>query len=313
MTTSALVLIPSALLLIVLLLGFTGCAEIIGIEPWRPSRPSPPSPPSPSPPPYSDDVLGEESLVAYWPLGEQEGETIAVDVKGAHNGAYEFKEFPDYPAIPPENPSAAAPGTLNLGQPGIVAGDIVPPPGPDALKTTCIEVNGGFVSVPFDAALNPEKFSVEAWVHVGWSADSPPGARVIVTSFDVTGGTKGFGLFANEDNIWKAYVGTDAGVTIVNGPEVILDTTNHIVLTYDGADLRLYLNGTEATIEQNIVYQPSTESKLLIGVGAPHLAPEERFPWVGKLQCVALYNLDLTLEAIVKHYQHGNAIEIPKP
>ena len=37
MTTSALVLIPLALLLVVLLLCFAGCGEIIGIDPWRPS------------------------------------------------------------------------------------------------------------------------------------------------------------------------------------------------------------------------------------------------------------------------------------
>ena len=309
MTTSALVLIPSALLLIVLLLGFTGCGEIIGIEPWRPRGPSP-RPPSP---PYSDDVLGEQGLVAYWPLGEPIGATTAVDATGGgHDGAYESKEFPDYPAIPPESPSAAAPdGTLILQSPGLLPGDTMPPHLPDSPKTTCIEVNGGFVSVPFDAALNPAKFSVEAWVHVGWSADSPPGAQVIVASFDATGGTKGFVLYAGEDNIWKAFVGTGAGITTANGPDVIFDTTNHIVLTCDDADLRLYLNGAQSTGEK-AAYQPSTESRLLIGAGAPQL-PEERFPWVGKLQCVALYNLPLTLEQIVKHYERGNAIEIPAP
>jgi len=304
MTTSALVLIPPTLLLIVLLLGFTGCGELIGIDPWRPKGPSPPSSPSP---PYSDYVLDEGSLVAYWPLGEPLGATTAVDARGvaAHNGAYDSKPFPDDPAIP----SAAAPGTLILESPGLLPGDTKPPHGPDAPITTCIEVNGGFVSVPFDAALNPAQFSVEAWVHVGWSADSPAGVRVIVVSLDVTGGTKGFALFAGEDNIWKALVGTGAGTTTANGPEVILDTTVHIVLTYDSIDLKLYLNGSESTTEPT-GYQFSTESRLLIGAGAPQL-PEERAPWVGKLQCVALYNLPLTLEQIAKHYQRG--IEIPGP
>jgi hypothetical protein len=294
MTTSALVLVPSALLLIVLLLGFTGCADIIGIEPWGPG-------PSPRPTtPYSDYVLDEASLVAYWPLGEPVGATTAVDVKGAHNGTYQSKTFPDDPAIP----SAAAPGTLILGSPGLLPGDTEAPHLPDSPKTTCIEVNGGFVSVDFDAALNPAPFSVEAWVYVGWAGDGPAGIRVIAASLDVTGGTKGFALFADEDNNWKAQVGTGAGITTANGPEVVLDTVNHLVLTYDGADLRLFLNGSESTIEP-AAYQPSTESRLLIGAGAPQL-PEERGPWVGKLQCVALYNLPLTLEQIAKHYQRGN-------
>jgi hypothetical protein len=312
LTTSALFLIPPTLLLIVLLLCFAGCAEVIGIEPWEDPKQEPSPPP---PPPYSEVVLGEkESLVAYWPLGEPSppGEpagVTAVDATGGgHDGTYQRKPLPPEPAIS----SAAALGTLTLGSPGLLPGDIVPPPGPDAPKTTCIEVDGGFVSVPFDAVLNPAKFSVEAWVHVGWKADSPAGARVIVASFDVTGGTKGFELFAGEDNLWKAHVGTGAGITTANGPDVVFDKTNHIVVTYDGSDLRLFLDGSPSTTEPAAGYQPSTESRLLIGAGAPQL-PEERFPWVGKLQCVALYNLPLTPDQILKHYQRGTATDMPKP
>jgi hypothetical protein len=272
-----------------LLLCFAGCAEVIGIDRWRPS-------PDPKPPPeYTPTIQAEPTLVAYWPLGEQAGETTAVDIQGGHNGTYESKMLQGDDAIP----SVAAPGTLNLGQAGIVAGD---PQG------TCIEVNGGFVSVPFDEKLNPKDFSIEAWVHVGWSADSPAGLRFIVVSFDTTGGNKGFALFAGEDNIWKALLGKGADATIANGPSVDFDTTNHLVLTYNGSELGLFLNGAPSTAVVSD-YQPSTESRLLIGVGGPQL-PEERGPWVGKLQCVALYSPSLTPEQILKHYQRGNAIDI---
>jgi hypothetical protein len=285
MTTSALVLIPPTLFLIVLLLGFTGCAGLLDVEPWRPS-------PEPEPPPeYSPIILDERTLVAYWPLGEEPGSTIAVDVQGGRNGTYESKVLPD----DPDNLSAAAPGTLTLGKPGIVAGD------PQA---TCIEVDGGFVSVPFDAELNPNEFSIEAWVHVGWSADSPPGVRIVMVSFDAADGViKGFGLVAGDDNIWKAFVGAGAGITTANGPDVVFDTTNHLVLTYDGSELRFFLNGAQSTTVVSD-YQPSTESRLLIGVGAPQL-PEERQPWVGKIQCVALYSGALNSEQVAIHFQLG--------
>jgi hypothetical protein len=285
MTTSALVLIPPTLLLIVLLLGFTGCAGLLDVEPWRPS-------PEPEPPPeYSPTILAERTLVAYWPLGEKADETKAVDVKGGRNGDYESKVLD----ADSENLSAAAPGTLTLGKPGIVAGD------PQA---TCIEVDGGFVSVPFDAELNPNEFSIEAWVHVGWSADSPPGVRIVMVSYDAADGvTKGFGLAVGDDNIWKAQVGAGAGLTVANGPSVVFDTTNHLVLTYNGSELRFFLNGAEST---SVVtdYEHSTESKLLIGIGGPQL-PEERQPWVGKIQCVALYSGALNSEQVAIHFQLG--------
>ena len=76
--------------------------------------------------------------------------------------------FPDDPA----NSSAAADGTFSLGNIGIVQGDTVPPhqnTEPEN-RTTCLQTNGGYISVPFDAALIPTKaegFTLEAWVGVG--------------------------------------------------------------------------------------------------------------------------------------------------
>ena len=292
MSALMLVAVPVALLAIIYLLCFVGCGFDVPTEP---------------PPPftaYTSSILDDEpTLIAYWPLGEPAGATTAVDLKGARNGAYLSQVFPDDPAIG----SASAPGTLLLGQPGIVPGDTLPPfDNPDA-RTTCIEVNGGYVSVPYDPALNPTKvdgFTLEAWVHVGWSATDQAADRTIMTALDQVGGLRGFWLLVSGNNTWQALIGNGPGPTFVNGPDVLLDTTNHIVLTYDGALVKLFVNGDQhASVVSD--YVPSDQSRLFIGAGAPHL-PDPRFPWVGNIQCVALYKGALTTEQVVKHARHGN-------
>jgi hypothetical protein len=301
MSASLLVAVPLALLAIVFLSCFVGCDTVFGLS----TLPDPPPPFTT----YTPSILAEPTLVAYWSLGEPAGATIAVDLKGGRNGTYLSQVFPDDPSLP----SAAAPGVLMLGQPGIVAGDTVPPYDDAAARATCIEVNGGYVSVDFDPALNPTKadgFTIEAWVHVGWSATDPAVTRGIVVAFDQVGGSKGFALFASSNNQWQAFVGNGPGGTIANGPDVLFfDTTNYLVVTYDGSLLRLFVNGSQTT-SVTTDYQPSTQSKLFIGAGGTHL-PEPRFPWVGTIQCVALYKGALSPEQVGMHNLHGTGHDMP--
>ena len=130
-----------------------------------------------------------------------------------------------------------------------------------------------------------------------------------MTALDQIGGLRGFWLFVNTDNIWEAFVGNGPGPTIVTGPQALLDTTSHIVLTYDGNLVRLFLNGTQVTAVASD-YVPSDQSRLFIGAGAPHL-PDPRFPWVGEIQCVAMYKGALSPDQIATHTFHGNGSESP--
>jgi Concanavalin A-like lectin/glucanases superfamily len=212
-----------------------------------------------------------------------------------------------------------------LGQFGIVVGDTVPPHDGSSARTTCIEVNGGYVSVPFDAALNPPKargFTIEAWVRVGWSASDTAAHRVIMASLDTAGGVKkGYVLSASPDNIWQGSVLTGAGQTVASGPAVKFDATFHLALTYDppvgtppppDGTLRLFVDGEETTDPVNPIvtdYQPSTQSSLFIGAGGTQL-PEPRAPWVGKIQCVALYEGALSPDQVKKHARNGGGVEI---
>jgi Concanavalin A-like lectin/glucanases superfamily len=298
MSASLLVAIPLALFAIVLLLCFVGCDVVVSADRVPPAFAR-----------YSEIILNESTLVAYWPLGESAGETTAVDLEAGRNGAYLSQVLPDDPSFP----SAATPDppVLKLGEQGIVPGDTVPPHDNSSAQTTCIEVNGGYVSVPFDAELNPTKadgLTIEAWVKVGWSAADTAATRIIIASSDTVGALRGYALLVSPLNIWEGAVGTGSGITFTTGPDVMFGTTNHLVLTYDGALLRLFVNGTQKTAIATD-YQPSMQSRLFIGAGGTEL-PEPRGPWVGKIQCVAIYKGALSPEQVAKHTAFGNAMDV---
>jgi hypothetical protein len=189
-----------------------------------------------------------------------------------------------------------------------VAGDTVPPHDDPDARTTCMQTNGGYVSVPFDAALIPtraEGFTLEAWVHVEWSAADTAAFRVVMSTFGTTGGGQGFALLATPDNNWAALVGNGAGLTQATGAALVFETTNQLVATYDGSNLVLFVNGGQSSPTTPADYHPVTANPLYIGAGRPDL-PEPRFPFVGKIQCVALYRGALTLDDVIRHFDRGN-------
>jgi hypothetical protein len=216
----------------------------------------------------------------------------------------------------PSHLSAEAPGILTLGAPGIVIGDTVPPHDNNSAHTTCIEVNGGFVSVISDSnsTFNPTKadgFTIEAWVHVGWDETATAAQRSIIVSLD---GANGYGLFASHVNTWQGFVATGGSLTFTDGADVRFNTTTHLVLTFatepQGTFLRLFIDGKPAT-SRTADYQPAAPgSRLFIGAGGPHFAQPIQ-PWVGKIQCVAVYRGALSLEQVSKHSFNGNGHEAP--
>ena len=152
MSATLIVLIPLVLLGLVGTLCFVGCVlPISGL----------PSPPSPLGPYQGDTILAESKIVAFYPLNDtlpvpappppaMPTARDLVTTPGPFNGFYNSA-----PSVPydPMNQSAAAPGTFALAQPGLVPGDV---PQNASTRSACAAFNGGFVSVAFNAALNPQ-------------------------------------------------------------------------------------------------------------------------------------------------------------
>jgi hypothetical protein len=299
-----------ALLAVFLVYRFTGC--VLDASGYGNADPIGP------PPAYPGTISGEASLVAWWRLGESTG-TTAVDQKPpAPNGTY-TNPGATVTDNTPGSQSHGAPGTFSLAGPALLDGDPT---------STSVFVDGGYVAVPFDAALNPPAspgFSVEAWVRPNWAAGESGFYRCVVASREDTGvgGVKsGFILYAAPDPApggtarWEAWVGDGANWVRCPGERVQLDMTTQLVTTYDGTTLRLYVDGqlshsTEAPNPESAVpavYAPVTGSReLRIGAGASELTPP-RYPFRGEIQDVSLYNGPLSDTTIFTHYRAGSGV-----
>jgi hypothetical protein len=329
MSASLLVLVPVALFVLVSWLCFVGCSlDTTGLG-------------LPLFTQYTTvDILPHPALVAYWPLGEAAGASTAVDLKGTavgtpHNGTYTSVDtspalFPCPAfAVSPTTHSAAAPGTLTLGTTSIVPGDTVPPHDTSSALTTAMQVEGGFVTVPFNGVVNPAApFTIEAWVRPEWDAAASPAFRVFIDSRDASGTNKrGFALWVNEDNRWEAQIGVGAdGFFLVTAGVAALSATTYVVLTFDGTNAAIFTDGTRTSpvtpVPAGSAFDANATFPLVIGVGAPWLPqrtlPTDNlffplFPFNGTIQDVAIYNAVLTDAEIETHRNHGNGVDPTPP
>ncbi len=244
-----------AVLVTLLLCGFVGCDRVFGLEPVPPPGMTPPSPED-----YPAVVEATPDLVAYWRLGEPSMTPVpssggaAKDEVGGFNGDY-FKlnpvTTPDYVRHSPALPTS----TIDLGvTPGLLEAN-------NQENDPCIYVNGGYVQVPWDNHLNPQQFSLEAWVSPDPGLD-PQFYYCLVESTGPSGlGPKktGWGLYLGPDpgnpghlvwQVWMVFNNTFNQVA-VGKFDFLKDATNqvipqlrltYLVLTFDGFhNLQLWL------------------------------------------------------------------------
>jgi hypothetical protein len=313
MGASLVVLIPFALLAIVLLSCFVGCGlSTTGTLATYYK--------------YQDTVTGTAGLVAFWPLNETSG-TTAHDIGPNHfDGTY--TTGPNVPAYNAAQQSDAAPGTFTLGQTNIVAGDAIGN-NPNTLNS-CVAFNGGFVKVPWQAALGPPlpkpkqpplQFTLEAWVIPDWTladAQSNPSYRVVVAS-DSPGAFQGFALFASPQNLWTAVVGVGSQnptATTGNNQTIVQGSLYFLIVTYDSStgQLSLWVNPADTTqppdgqVTATGFVPQASPNPLYIGIGHPDL-PTPLLPFNGRIQDVAFYNVVLDGKTIEIHYANGSGID----
>ena len=216
---------------------------------------------------YSATVLAD-SPAAYWRLGEASGTTAADASGNGRAGSYL--------------------NTPTLGQPGALSGD----------ANTAVAFNGTneYVQVPYAGPLNPATFTVEAWAFVTGGQGT---FRSLVTSRDyAAGNSRGYVLYAGNDNNWQFWTGNGSW-EVLDGPAVTLNQWTHLVASYDGASMRLYVNGALAS-SQGAGYLQNAVRPLRVASGNTDGAANFFLP--GRVDEVAVYAGALSAARVSAHY-----------
>jgi hypothetical protein len=288
---------------------------------------------------YSDTILLEPNLVAYWPLSDLiatlnvPGQTAgASDFSGHdHNGTYTVP-----PAYPNAQFSKAIPGPLVGRGTSLVPGDAGSAKNP---LPASANFEGGFVSIPWNTPNSTPadltSFTFEAWIQPNFSPSDLQGKFRWVVFSALGNNNTGFVIFIDENNNWNVMLGngTTAPPVVVN-PPVPLDPNNqnadiYLAVTFDSTNnntFSLFLNpdsDTSAPPTPNFTTSSanyaavgqSQQVTFFLGAGDNIDAQNPRtqangtgaplMPFQGRIQSVALYSSALGPDDVQLHFQNG--------
>jgi hypothetical protein len=150
----------------------------------------------------------------------------------------------------------------------------------------------GYVEIPYVASLNPHQFTLSCWVNV---QDRQGTWRSAITSRD-DHPQRGYILYAGQDNKWQFWLGSgEEGWSVISGSAVTLNTRTFLAATYNGSQMKLYVNG-ELVAERTANYFANLARPLRIGAGATEGNPAYFFP--GQISEVRIWNRACTKEEI---------------
>ena len=161
---------------------------------------------------------------------------------------------------------------------------------------TAVMINSnGYVKVPDAADLRPSQLTLEAWIN----PDAKPSTYNTVINKSSDGSwSDGYGLYWNGTSNLRFFVNSYTGAGAIETP-VTKGSWSHVVATYDGSTLNLYVNGVLATSKSYSTPITNSLQELSVGEGAGG------YYWRGGLDEVAVYGTALTAAQVAQHYSRG--------
>jgi len=218
---------------------------------------------------YRDVVLSDHP-VAYWRLGDID--PIARDEIGSNDGAYS--------------------GACTQGAAGAIAGDM----------NTAVTFDGSTCKVTLPAAFpfgGTTPYSVEAWVST--TANAQFQMIFCEETRNATNPIDGYGLLVTPTTASGGFeLEREISMAAIKTPiEPAANGYQHVVATYDGSDVALYVNG--AFIGQSADTRTAAAITQLPIIGASVAGN----PFTGTLDEIALYDTALSASRIAAHYAAG--------
>jgi hypothetical protein len=240
---------------------------------------------------FANEVVAD-GPVGYWRLGESHGQPAADSSPNGNHGTYN--------------------GGITVGLPGFQGGD----------TAALFDGATGIIRVPNSPSLNPPSITMEAKVR--W--DGPTGVQQRIVEKESFAGTTQYGLSVQPTGhvFVELRCPTAANafnsVTATSRDPVKLATETHIVATYDGAEVQIFVDGDpvpkQATgpviagpIDTSKAGQTGVELELAIGDRMAFYSDPAHFQaggtrtFRGLIDEVALYPISLPAGRVHAHYQ----------
>lgn len=155
------------------------------------------------------------------------------------------------------------------------------------------------VSIPYHENLNPERFTITAWVKADQNGN---GYRAVVSSRNDFP-QRGYILYCSVFNTWQFWIGTKNNHwRMPKSTPVNFEKWDHLAGTYEDGKQRFYVNGVFLG-ESNFHLSVNPDQEFLIGAGANELS-NHHYRFLGVIDEVRLYNYVLDKDEIVAVMHH---------
>lgn len=178
---------------------------------------------------YPEAVMAQ-APAAYWRFEELTGTTLADASGNAHTGTIQGAPLLDTNI-----------GLINLGSAANFNG-----------------VNTG-VTIPYSAALNPAKFTIVLWMNREVTASD---VQRIISSRPSTGFT-GYDVWCGDSNI-SVSLGNGVDYAGFSAVTPLADQSKMLVITYDGATIRVLVDMVQIGTAARTGFQPNTTNQTTI-------------------------------------------------
>jgi len=224
---------------------------------------------------FAAEVMAD-GPIGFWRLGEPAGSATTGDSSGnANNGS--------------------CTGGITFGQPGFHGGD----------AAALFDGVSGRIVVLNSNSLNPPHITMEAKVR--WDGANDLYQRIVEKSSFPELAQYGFGILP-DGHVHVELRTSSAPISVSIDSIAVLSIAieTHIVATYDGSLIRIYLNGVldnQTHAPGSISPKPPTQANLVeSGVGIGNQTQRNR-PFKGLIDEVALYPRELPADRVLAHYR----------
>lgn len=220
-------------------------------------------------------IVMEDAPLAYWRLGEAAGGMAHDEMSQENDGTYRDVELGVAGAIGDEDTAARFHPESSL----------------------LIDDSDRLLEFTVSSS-----YSIEGWFFP--EHQDQQDRRLLSSEPQLGDPSRGYGLIAREGEV-RFFRARDGGVEFVGGGSVPLLQFAHIVGTYDGHDMCLYVNGSlVGSCADSNIYLSSFWRKL--GVGMPLTGGNDTVHFIGIADELAVYAEALTGPQIEAHYQAGS-------